>query len=36
MLVESEKIVVVMSYFIFDYIWLVIGGKNGCFNSEVM
>ncbi len=36
MLVESEKTAVVMSRFIPDYIWLVTGGKNGCFNSETM
>ncbi len=36
MLVESEKTAVVMSHFIPDYIWLATGGKNGCFNSEVM
>ena len=33
-LVESEKIALIASYYLPQYLWIASGGKNGCFNAS--
>ena len=35
-IVESEKTALVAAYYLPEYVWLATGGKNGCFNSDVI
>lgn len=33
-LVESEKTALVASYYLLQFLWIALGGKNGCFNAN--
>ncbi len=35
-IVESEKTALVAAYYLPEYVWLATGGKNGCFNADVL